>query len=392
MRQGTPGRHALCHLILLLTSLLPGRLLADDNSAKLEQLRQEIQSLRAELDSDQARKDSLQAQLRDTETRIGKISQLLKALKRQLRGQRRELGELNTRQAALHKDLQGQRVALGQQLRAAYATGRQEYLKILLNQQEPAAVARTLTYYDYYARARLQRIRTLDASLAELAEVERGIHQKTQELEQARAEQNQEKARLETTRAERDRVLAQLEQQIQAKGVRLAQMLENERQLQRVIDSLAESPLDLPSELGEHKSFPQLKGRLIWPTNGRITARFGDSRNVGELRWQGVTISAPEGTEVRAISYGRVAFADWLRGFGLLIIIDHGDGYMSLYGGNQSLYKEVGDWVEEGEAIAGVGDSGGHSDSALYFEIRHNGKPTNPLKWCRGKPKKLAAG
>lgn len=378
-------------LTLLLVCLLPGALAADDNTAKLEELRQQIRSLRAELDSDQARKDDLQSQLRNTETRIGKINQLIKGLERQLRGKRRELDELKTRQTGLRKDLHGQRVALANQLRAAYATGRQEYLKIILNQQEPAAVARTLTYYDYYNRARLQHIRTIDARLAEIAEVERGIQQKTQELEQSRAEQAQERQQLETTRGERSQVLSQLEQQIQAKGARLAQLLEDERNLQRLIDSLTETPLDAPSELGERKPFAKLKGRLRWPTAGSITARFGETRNVGELRWQGVAISAPEGTEVRAISHGRVAFADWLRGFGLLIIIDHGDGYMSLYGSNQSLYKEVGDWVEEGEAIAGVGNSGGRSDTGLYFEIRHDGKPTNPLKWCRGRPKKIAA-
>ena len=395
MRRGHTDRLTLNSLVLLLACMLPGALAADDNTAKLEQLRQEIRSLRAELDTAQARRDDLQAQLRNTETRIGKISQLIKALERQLRGQRRELNELKTRQAALQKDLQGQRVSLARQIRAAYATGQQEYLKIILNQQEPAAVARTLTYYDYYNRARLQHIRAIDARLTEIADVELGIQQKTQELELARTEQTQEKQALETTRGERGLLLTQLEQQIQTKGARLSQLLDDERRLQRLIDSLADTlhdtPLDTPSEMGERKPFAQLKGRLRWPTEGRISARFGEARNVGELRWQGVAISAPEGTEVRAISHGRVAFADWLRGFGLLIIIDHGDGYMSLYGGNQSLYKEVGDWVEGGEAIAGVGDSGGRNDSALYFEIRHDGKPTNPLKWCRGKPKRVAA-
>lgn len=380
---------------LILACLLPGALAADDNTAKLEELRQQIRSLRAELETDQARKDDLQSQLRNSETRIGKINQLIKALERQLRGKRRELDDLKTRQAALQKDLHGQRVALASQLRAAYATGQQEYLKIILNQQEPAAVARTLTYYDYYNRARLQQIRAIDARLAEITEVELGIRQKTQELEQSRAEQTQEKQSLETTRGERGLLLTRLEQEIQTKGARLAQLLDDKRRLQRLIDSLADTfhdaPLDTPSEQGERKPFAQLKGRLRWPTEGSLTARFGEARNVGELRWQGVAISAPEGTEVRAISHGRVAFADWLRGFGLLIIIDHGDGYMSLYGGNQSLYKEVGDWVEGGEAIAGVGDSGGRNDTALYFEIRHNGKPADPLKWCRGKPKRVAA-
>ena len=148
--------------------------------------------------------------------------------------------------------------------------------------------------------------------------------------------------------------------------------------------------LDLPTEQGERKAFAGLRGKLKWPSRGRLANRYGSRRKEGKLKWQGVMIKAPEGTEVTAISHGRIAFSDWLRGFGLLTIIDHGDGYMSLYGGNQSLYKEVGDWVEAGDVIASVGNSGGHRETALYFEIRHNGKPTNPLKWCRNKPKKLA--
>lgn len=175
-------------------------------------------------------------------------------------------------------------------------------------------------------------------------------------------------------------------------------MQEDERRLQRLLDSLATAPRDnsqtpaegeLASEGTEHTPFLTLRGRLQWPSRGKLTTRYGSARKVGKLKWQGVNIKAPEGTEVHAISHGRVAFSDWLRGFGLLTIIDHGDGYMSLYGGNQSLFKEVGDWVEAGEVIAGVGNSGGRKNSALYFEIRHNGKPTNPLKWCRNKPKQV---
>ena len=199
-------------------------------------------------------------------------------------------------------------------------------------------------------------------------------------------------------------MLDTLNQQILAKGERLSLLVEDERRLQRLLDSLATAPPptspdagpettdpELTSEASEHKPFAQLQGHLRWPSRGRLSTLFGTARKVGKLKWQGVNISAPEGTEVHAISHGRVAYSDWLRGFGLLIIIDHGEGYMSLYGGNQSLFKEVGDWVEAGEVIASVGNSGGHKDSALYFEIRHNGKPTSPLKWCRNKPKRVSA-
>jgi septal ring factor EnvC (AmiA/AmiB activator) len=399
------------HVILLSTFLLIGYgwpLLSvaataqngDDSATntKLEQLRGQIQSLRQELDSDHRRKHNLQSQLRLTERHIGKVVALLKRLKRQLRKQQRELKKLHTRRDGLQSDLQTQRVSLAQQIRAAYTIGQQEYVKILLNQQDPAAVSRTLTYYDYFNRARLTRIRSIDTSLAELQKLEEKIQTKTAKLERNQLEQSTEKAQLETTRGQRANVLAKLQQQILAKGERLSLMQEDERRLQRLLDSLATAPTEgtqspseseLASEGTDHTPFHTLRGRLQWPSRGKLTTHYGSARKVGKLKWQGVTIKAPEGTEVRAISHGRVAFSDWLRGFGLLTIIDHGDGYMSLYGGNQSLFKEVGDWVELGEVIAGVGNSGGRKDSALYFEIRHNGKPTNPLKWCRNKPKQV---
>lgn len=376
---------------LLFTSIAQAEI---SNADKLEQLRQQIHQLRSELDTDQERKQDLQSQLRSTETRIGKVVALLKGLKRQLRRQKRELSKLNKRRQQLRSDLQIQRVNLAQQIRAAYAIGQQEFIKILLNQQDPAAVTRTLTYYDYFHRARLERIKSIDTKLTDLTTVEKRIERKTAQLEKNRQEQSQEKDRLEQTRGERSKVLMGLKQQMQAKGEKLALMLEDQRRLQRLLNRLADEPADflpdLATEQGERKSFKQLRGKLSWPSRGRLGNRFGSNRKVGKLKWQGVMIKAPEGTDVIAISHGRVAFSDWLRGFGLLLIIDHGDGYMSLYGGNQSLYKEVGDWVEAGEVIASVGNSGGNQDTALYFEIRHKGKPTNPLKWCRNKPKRVA--
>lgn len=308
--------------------------------------------------------------------------------------------KLNTHRGGLQSDLHKQRAALARQIRAVYTIGQQEYVKILLNQQDPAAVTRTLTYYNYFHRARLARMQDIDENLIDLRATEKKIQQKTQKLEKTRKEQHREKEQLEKTRQKRAVVLAGLQQQILTKSERLSSMEENKRRLQNLLDSLATVPRQKPpesesispqpdSEGAEHTPFAKLRGQLRWPSRGRLTTRYGSARKTGKLKWQGVNISAPEGTEVSAISHGRVAFADWLRGFGLLIIIDHGDGYMSLYGGNQSLFREVGDWVETGDVIASVGNSGGHQNSALYFEIRHNGKPANPLKWCRNKPKRM---
>jgi murein hydrolase activator len=384
-------------LLLLTLGGWPATSPANNDNQKLQKLREQITALRNELDSDQQRKQNLQTRLQRTERHIGKVVALLKRLKRQLRKQRRELKKLTLRRGGLQSDLHTQRLALARQIRAAYTIGQQEYVKILLNQQDPAAITRTLTYYDYFHRARLARMQDIDDSLTELRTVEKKIQRKKQKLEKTRAEQNNEKAQLEKTRQQRSSLLAGLKKQMLAKGERLSLMEEDKRRLQRLLDSLATVPrqaiepddAELASDSAEHKPFAQLRGQLRWPSRGRLSTRYGSARKVGKLKWQGVNISAPEGTEVRAISHGRVAFSDWLRGFGLLTIIDHGDGYMSLYGGNQSLFKEVGDWVETGEVIASVGNSGGRVDSALYFEIRHKGKPRNPLKWCRNKPKQV---
>ena len=386
----TDVRHAVPLPLLFLFSLFFGALPTDglaDSADRLQQLRQQIHDLRSELDSDRQRQQSLQSRLRNTEKRIGKTAALLRELDQQIRQQKRELKTLQKKQKGLRGDLRQHRLALARQLRAAYATGQQEYLKILLNQQDPAAVARTLTYYNYYNRARLKKMQIITTSLTELTTLEKKIQQQTRQLERNRTERVNEKQQLEHSRRERSQLLASLKKDMRGKDQRLSQLLEDEKRLQRLLKRIAERPLKGPLELGEGKPFSQLRGKLIWPTAGRITARFGSRRKVGKLRWQGVRISAREGTGVRAISHGQVAFSDWLRGFGLLTIIDHGDGYMSLYGGNQSLYKEVGDWVEAGEVVAAVGNSGGNEKHALYFEIRHNGKPINPLKWCRGKPK-----
>ncbi len=390
----TDVHHAVPLPLLFLFSLFFAALPADglaDNADRLQQLRQQIHDLRSELDSDRQRRQSLQSRLRNMEKRIGKTAALLRELDQQIQRQKRELKTLQKKQQGLHNDLRQHRLALARQLRAAYANGQQEYLKILLSQQDPAAVARTLTYYDYYNRARLKEMHAINSRLTELTTLEKKIHQQTRQLEQNRTERTHEGQQLEHSRSERSQLLSKLKKDIRGKDQRLSQLLEDEKSLQRLLKRIAERPLKAPMELGEGKPFAQLRGKLIWPTAGRITANFGSRRKVGKLRWQGVRISTREGTEVRAISHGQVAFSDWLRGFGLLTIIDHGDGYMSLYGGNQSLYKEVGDWVEVGEAIAAVGNSGGNEKHALYFEIRHQGKPINPLKWCRGKPKKVAS-
>lgn len=372
--------------LLLMLLLLAVPTLGNEQQAKeaeLKQLRARIATLQQELENARGRYDSLRTELRHTERRIGSLSRKLKELTEKLGKQQEKLTGLKQREQALQQSVAEQRHHLSGQIRASYAMGRQEYLKILLNQEDPATVGRMITYYDYLNKARSERIHQLNKTLSELEQVRAEVEAETARLRSLRDQRAREKKALDGMRLERKFVIGKLQGEIQDKDQRLGGMLQDEAELKSLIQALSEALADIPAEPGNRKPFANLKGKLKWPTRGRLMISYGSPRKLGKLTWQGVIIGADSGQEVRAVSHGRVAFADWLRGYGLLIIIDHGDGYMSLYGHNESLYRETGDWVEPGEVIATVGDSGGQEQSGLYFEIRKDGKPSDPVRWCR---------
>jgi murein hydrolase activator len=353
----------------------------ETRAAELEKLRQQIQTLTTQRNKVRNRYDEIQKELRLTEQAISESVKDLRSLSQKLTRQKQELNHLQKQQQKLHNQLATQRDLLGRQVRAAFMIGRQEYLKLLLNQQDPATLGRAMTYYRYFNAARLERIEEVNVTLQELARVTRNIEVKTRALNTLRDERLASKAELEKTYHKRQSVMTRLAREVRSKEQKLKQLQEDEKQLQALLQTIEETMPDILNA-PTSKSFASLRGRLVWPVQGKVRNYYGRSRYQGRLKWNGVMISARAGNTVHAVARGRVAYADWLRGYGLLIIIDHGDGYMSLYGHNQSLFKEVGDWVEADEAIAGVGDSGGQSDIGLYFEIRHNGKPSNPAKWC----------
>jgi septal ring factor EnvC (AmiA/AmiB activator) len=354
-----------------------------EKEAQLATLRKQIQDLRESLDTARSKKGSLQQRLRATELEIGKLNISIKNLEHQLDQQARELDKLHAQRSQQQDNLVEQRQSLEAQIRASYAMGKQGYMKLLLNQQDPAVVGRVLTYYDYINRARTQRINTIASTLKKIDNLEATIDEKTSRLETMHDEQAQKKRALEDSRKSRHQIIVKLDADINSNEKRLKQLLQDEASLVELLEGIRKALANIPPDKGNFQPFATLKGHLPWPTAGRVTRRFGAARNAGQLKWHGVMINSSEGEQVKAIYHGRVAFADWLRGYGLLLIIDHGNGYMSLYGDNQSLYKDVGDWVEAGETIATVGNSGGHVASGLYFEIRHNGTPENPLTWCK---------
>ena len=368
--------------------VLTGNVIADDEEEQqrqeeLNELKVKIKAIRDELDQVRGLHDKVRQELRETEISISKRVNNLKQLKRKLRSQNKRLRKLQKQRKALNKDLALQRELLGQQVSTAYTIGKQEYLKLLLNQEDPNAIGRVLRYYEYFNQARSERIDVSTKTLASLAQIKKRIRKESKTLQNLKQQQVSEKKQLESSYKERAIVIARLSKEIQSKDSVLQQMLENEKQLKRVLNVITDVMPEITAEPGVHKSFSSLRGKLYWPALGKVQALFGKPRKFAKVKWNGVFIKARQGNNVRAISHGRVAYADWLRGYGLLVIIDHGDGYMSLYGHNETIKKETGDWVESGEIIANVGDSGGQTKTGLYFEIRHNGTPTNPKIWCR---------
>ena len=370
--------------VLLLLATFPAAAVdaVKSKESELQQLNSRIESLRAELADSERLREALRGELRAVEESISASVKELRSLGREIELQRERLRALEKGRTEQRQQIHLQQEALARQLRAAYAMGRQERLKIMLNQQDPAVISRMLTYYEYFNRARRESIGRINQVIARLAETEAEIVTQEQRLVAARERQQKDKAELESSRQARAPILAALSEEIEGKSQRLRRLEEDAKELKGVVERLQQEMRKLPMEVDTGKPFAKLKGKLIWPAKGRLSARFG-SPKAGNLRWEGVLISAREGEAVRAIHHGRVAFADWLRGFGLLMIIDHGEGYMTLYGHNESLFKDTGEWVEPGETIGTVGATGGRAQPGTYFGIRHNGRPMDPKQWCR---------
>jgi septal ring factor EnvC (AmiA/AmiB activator) len=334
----------------LLACLLPLAAGADDRDAELARVRARLQTLQAD---------------------------------NQLKLDERRLHTLRARAGAQHKQLEAQRDSLGRQVRAQYAAGRQEQVKLLLNQQDPGTVARMLTYYRYVHAARAERIASIQTALAELGQTEARILEQQAQLATLRETQQRGNAELEASRARRAVLLASLDRKVAAQSQEIERLREDEARLTRLLKEITTAYADIPLPRKLKGAFGTLRGKLALPAQGRLSARFGDAKPVGNLKWRGLLLTAAEGAPVRAVARGRVAYADWLRGFGLLLILEHGDGYMTLYGHNQSLHKQAGEWAEAGETVARVGNTGDAPQAGLYFEIRHNGEPRDPLLWCR---------
>ncbi|OBS09399.1 murein hydrolase activator EnvC family protein [Acidihalobacter prosperus] len=386
----TPRAAALAALVAWPLLATTGVARADNGTShKLKDIQNRIQTVTRELEKAQGQRGRVEAQLRRSEQAIGAAEQALRQTRAKLSGQQARLGTLmaraNRQQARLKKQIE----ALSAQVVSAYKAGRQPRLQLLLNQEDPARLSRMLTYYDYLNRARMREIASARQHLAGLIKTQQALKAETRALNATLAQQRQHQTELAQAERQRRLALAQLDRSISDKKAHLANLKQNAKRLQDVVDSINRAVASSASiNALDHAPFDTLRGRLPWPVAGSIAARYGEPRDGsdGALRWQGTFISAKPGTPIRAVDAGRVVFADWLRGYGLLLIIDHGKGYMTLYGHDQAIYRPVGAWVRAGEVVASVGDSGGVRSSGLYFAIRRNGRPLNPERWCSGHP------
>lgn len=349
---------------------------------KLADVRAQIRQLGEELKSTSGERSEASDSLGQLETAISAALEGIGQLDAELAAQTAELETLDQRRQQLTKTLGRQREALAVLLRSAYALGHNEELKLLLQQEDVGAIARVLAYHRYFQRARVERIDGLLVDLKQLADVQTEIAGKQQQLAGLRSQREAEVAALESGRGERQALLQAIDARIDAQKARLALMSRDEKNLLELLERLRDLFADIPKTLDGSEPFARLRGRLVRPLPGKVRTAFGGSDESGRSI-SGVLIAAESGTPVKAVARGRVAFADWLKGYGMLMILDHGDGYMSLYGYNESLRKDVGDWVSAGDIIASSGASGGQKSAALYFELRLNGKPINPKPWLR---------
>ncbi|MCK4493872.1 MAG: peptidoglycan DD-metalloendopeptidase family protein [Methylococcales bacterium] len=367
-----------------------------ENRQQLNEVRTDINDVHQSMEKIDDKRDDVSKQLRDIEKEYGKVANSLRSLSSNINTKWRRLKEIRRdikfRQITLKKESH----ELEGQIKATFIMGQKEKLKLLLNQQDSKLASRMLMYYRYLNEARLRRVVAIKEHIAVLTELQQEKSGQSKQLKENSSFKKQQQQRLIKTRNKRKVLLVKLNKDFTLKTQQLNHLKSNEKELEALITSLSASQGDLSltsnftkiktvskktAKISLKDSFKKYQGTLAWPLKGKILKQFDSERNDG--RWDGVLISATEGSDIQAIAKGKIIYADWLRGYGLLVIIDHHSGYMSLYAFNQSLSRKVGDTVKAGTIIAAAGKSGGRKEIGLYFGIRYKGKSVNPAHWCR---------
>jgi murein hydrolase activator len=347
---------------------------------QLQAVKAEIERVTREVSAEQVERDRLTRALRGAELSLGQAREALVDVRHARAESATRRTALASEKRARETQLDQNRDALAGQLRAAYTIGRQEPLKLLLNQEDPALAGRMFVYYSYFGHARAGQIRLIADDVTRLSQLATELEAQDQKLAELEKEQRMQLGELEHARERRSVVLANLEAASHTRAQNLERLRAQQSGLEKLVRELRAAMERFPVEGND--AFTRLRGKLAWPVSGRLVARYGEAR-AGGVRWDGVLVETERGAPVKAVCQGRVIYADWLPGLGLLAIVDHGDGYLSLYGHNERLYKAAGEQVATGDTIAAAGDSGGSSRPELYFEIRKGGKPVDPRPWFR---------
>ena len=353
------------------------------NAQKLNNVLKAIAQQEANINNVNKNRASLEQQLKNDDLAISRVAKAINETKVQLQETQADIVKLNTQKQQLSRQKKQQESLLAKQLRAAYTTGQHDYLKLLLNQEKTDKVQRTISYYQYLNNARIAEIKQFQNTLLQLQQVSLEHQQQVEHLQILQGQQNQQRDALKKSKSLRNVTLLALNKKLLSTQQQLTKLKNEEANLASTLKQLETLALAEKAKANMKLSgLSQFKRKLSWPVNGRITHSFG-SKKQGYLKWKGVLLKANLGNQVQTISNGTILFSDWLKGYGLVTVVDHGDGYMSLYAHNQALLKSVGDRVETGEPIALVGQSGGQAQPGLYFEIRHLGEAVNPKGWCK---------
>lgn len=372
-------------LSIALATALPMQVAAQDDppsQADLDALNEAIDRARSRLDDTNNERSRAQKEIQETEQDISALQADISDIEQQMALEQQRLSELREERRHLEQEKLAQQDTIALYLRSAWQSGREEYLKLLLNQESIGDTSRMVRYYQYFSQARAEAILAYNRTLNRLTETEQEVQASNLSLAESQRELAGRLQSLEENQRNRQDRLQELEQILENSGQELARLEQEREEVEILLEELNRSSARRSLDI---EPFAGLRGQLPWPVEGPLLNSFGSRQNRGDLTWQGVSIDVSPGTDVHAIHHGQVVYSDWFGSFGLLLIIDHGDGYMSLYARNQQLNHDVGDWVNGGDIIATSGNTGGHRQASLYFEIRHDGRSRDPVAWCEAR-------
>jgi len=375
------SRATLVALLMISFSLNAFADALKDKKVALQKLKEIISSFQQQAAQTKSQHQKELDALKDADRAVGRSKKELRSIENKLQGSEQRLARLAKQKSDKQKLMSENQFLLAEQIRSAHRLGERQSLQVLLNQQDPRAVSRTMKYFEYFNSARSGEISQAEKRIAELVNLESEIAKAQADLLPLREEQRAAIAGLNEQRQHQARVVSQLDRQLKDDQTKLNKLLVDRRQLEQLIDQLAKADIKDDGLLAA-EPFKSRRGKLPWPTSGRLTELFGAAKT-GSLTWDGVMISTKVGEPIRAIHSGRVVYADWLRGLGLLVILDHGDNYLSLYGHNETINKSIGDWVDTKEVLGTASKSRSGNQAEVYFGIRYKGKPSNPKKWCQ---------